>query len=132
MLVPETQPVTIRTNATTASIRVDGVERGRGMAVVPMSRRSAHTVEASFEGETQTQMIGRHLSPVALLDVIGAIIWLVPIVGLAGPGSHDLDTTMLVFSFAGGGELPPLPEEPKEDAPYTGKGPPKDPFDKRK
>ena len=70
--------------------------------------------------------IGDHLLPALALDILGAIIWLVPIIGLVGPGTHDLDETMIIFQFEGGGELPPMPvAEADVEAPYTGKGPPK-------
>jgi hypothetical protein len=69
-------------------------------ADVPVRRNKAADVLASKEGyPTQQRTIRYQISTTGVLDLTGALIILLPGIGLAFPGAFDLDTTSLYFDL---------------------------------
>lgn len=81
-------------------------------AEVPVRRNKAVDVRASKEGyPTQQRTIRYQISTTGVLDLTGALIILVPGIGLAFPGAFDLDTTSLYFDLQ-----QPVPVETEKTA----------------
>ena len=102
LFVPSQQSVTITSNDPNARIVVNGEPVGTGDVVVKLNRRDRHVVQAyASDGSQDRRRIDKELSPVAILDIIGGVVFLVPFLGLLGPGTYNLDPDTVNFYFDG-------------------------------
>ncbi len=102
LFVPHTQRVTVRAWSPAALIQIDDVPVGTGRVQADVSRNKAHVFSATLAGRREAVVVDKHISVTGVLDVVGGIFFLVPIVGTFAPGFYDLDRTDIT--------LPPHPE----------------------
>lgn len=91
LLAPSSQPVTIVPSDEQAEVFVNGALVGKGTCVVNLRRDQSHTVMAKLGERKGVSSIGTKASTNMVLDIVGGFIWLVPFLGLFGPGTWDLD-----------------------------------------
>lgn len=89
---PHTMPVTVSSHPE-AELFMDDERIGLGTATVDVPRNKPHRFSAQHGELYVEHRVGRHLSGMAVLDIVGGLIWLVPFIGLAAPGAWDLDET---------------------------------------
>lgn len=87
---PLQEDVTITATYPGAQIYVDDTGEGTSPVTVSLDRNQTHLITDSA-GETMA--LGRHVSVTGVLDIGGAILFLVPIIGCFTPGFWSLDST---------------------------------------
>lgn len=93
LFVPSMQAVSITASDPRAEIFVDGAPLGRGAVTTKLRRNQSHTVMARIGERTGIATIDTSISGFGILDIIGGIFFLVPLIGIAGPGFFSLDST---------------------------------------
>ena len=82
-----------------AELYADGQPIGRGIAVAHLDRTTSHIIEARYQGRVgHAQVASTTNGGVVALDIIGGIFWLIPFIGLAGPGAKKLTTQSVAVS----------------------------------
>lgn len=90
---PKQQSVTIIASKLGASIYVDNKPVGSSPVKLMLDRNRTYAVAATSDGRTGTAAIGRKVSGTGVLDIVGGILFLVPIIGVFTPGFWELDPT---------------------------------------
>ena len=104
LFVPADQAVTVQASDPSARLFVDGRPVGVGTANVAVRRNRNHTFRAeTTDGRIQTGRLYREVSTTGILDVIGGVFFLVPFLGVIGPGFWTLDQDHVYLA------LPPAP-----------------------
>ena len=112
LFVDSHQSVRIEASDPGARLFVDGQEVGTGSALVPMRRNRTHSVRAEApDGRVAQGRIRKNISTTGILDIVGGFFFLVPFLGILGPGFWELDPNYLYLKL-----MPP--KEPPE-APST-------------
>ena len=92
LFVPRQQAVTIRSTDPNADIFVDGVNVGKGTIGMTLDRTQSHTVTAkAADGKAGAAAINKKVSALGVLDIVGGCLFLVPFLGVLGPGFWELD-----------------------------------------
>ena len=81
-----------------AEVYVDGNLVGTGPQAVRMSKRSSHSVMAKCKSSTGMAMVDREFSTTGILDLVGGVIILVPLIGLFAPGSRRLTPSTITVA----------------------------------
>ena len=76
-----------------AEVYVDGNLRGTGPQTVELSKKRTHSVMAKCGSSAGAASIGRNFSTTGILDLIGGILLLIPLIGLTAPGAFELSPT---------------------------------------
>ena len=84
--------VSITASDPKADIYVNGAAVGRGAATTRVKRNESFSVMARSGDRVGVATVGTSISPVGILDIVGGIFFLIPFIGIAGPGFHTLDT----------------------------------------
>jgi len=105
LFAPSTQALTIHTNSSEADIYLDGAVVGKGSTVVNVARTSHHIRAVLGDLDAHTS-VGTRISALGILDILGGILFLVPFIGVAGPGFTQLDRTTVELT------IPNLPAPP--------------------
>ncbi len=86
------QSFTVTTDQNDAEIYVNGSLAGKGAVTTQVKRDENVQVMAKKEGYVPIQRtIGTHMNSTSILDIIGGIIFIIPIFGLLAGGSKSLD-----------------------------------------
>ncbi|HEV2295700.1 MAG TPA: PEGA domain-containing protein [Tepidisphaeraceae bacterium] len=93
---PKFQAVTITTATPGAEIEVNGRDIGVSPVSTELQRNKSHAIIARHMGKTGTASIGTKISTTGVLDIVGTVFFIVPIIGVFTPGFHELDTTNVV------------------------------------
>lgn len=93
------QIVTIQATDPAAEIWVDGNLVGTGTVTTSLWRRRSHQVVARAGDRTGTAQIDRELSGTAVLDLVGGVLFLFPLIGVFGGGFWRLDTNHVVIGL---------------------------------
>ncbi len=96
LFVSSKQAVAISATEPDAEIFVDGALIGRGAATVELQRNKTHAVMAKLGDRTGVATIGNDISSTGALDIVGGVFFLVPLIGIAGPGFWSLDSTTIL------------------------------------
>lgn len=96
LFVSGTQSVAISATDPTAEIFVDGQPAGKTPITTSLKRNKSHAVIARAGDRTGTAVIDTEISTTGVLDIVGGVLILIPLIGLAGPGFWSLDPTTLV------------------------------------
>lgn len=99
LMVSSQQAVAITASDPSAEIIVDGNHVGTGSASVMLQRDRAHTVVARLGDRSGATSIGTKISTTGVLDIIGGVFFLIPLIGLAGPGFWSLDPESVAVSI---------------------------------
>ena len=92
MVAGTRQPFSVTASEPDAKIYINGEFIGTGNVQTTVPRARSTSVMVKKEGYyPTTRDIGTKMSSLGILDIIGGCIWLVPFIGLAFPGSHELD-----------------------------------------
>lgn len=95
--MPYTQRVTI-TSDPQATISIDNKVVGTGQVSLDLMRNRDYSVLVSSYGKVESRVIGRRLSVAGFFDAIGTGLFIVPVIGVFGPGFTDLwPTEMAVY-----------------------------------
>jgi len=74
-----------------AELYVDGTRIGKGTATHTVRRDSSHIVMAKLDDQTAMVSIGTKMSSTGVLDIVGGIFFLIPLLGLLAPGAWSPD-----------------------------------------
>lgn len=101
MFIPSKQRVSILTSQTDAKIYANGEFISIGQQAEFYAKRNHDTqIMVISDGFYPSyKHINSELSVAGILDIIGGVIWLVPFIGLAFPGSKKLDTTNVAVNL---------------------------------
>lgn len=91
LFASSTQGVTITASDPNAEIYVDGNYLGKGATSTALRRNRSHTVMAKCGDRVGSTVIGTSISATGVLDLIGGFLFLLPFIGVAGPGFMQLD-----------------------------------------
>lgn len=95
-----TQVLTIKTSAESASIYINGNAVGTSPVSLYAKRDRSYSITARKNGyEPATLTIGHHFNETGALDVIGTFLFLVPVLGIASPGAWSLDETDVTINL---------------------------------
>lgn len=64
---------------------------GTGAAQAEVARNRPHSVMARIGDRVSVRKVERVISTTGVLDIVGGIIFLLPFLGLLGPGFWDLE-----------------------------------------
>ena len=78
-------------NDPNADIYVDGANVGKGTIAMTLDRTKSHTVTAKAEGKAGAAAINKKISTTGVLDIVGGCFFLIPFIGVFGPGFWELD-----------------------------------------
>jgi hypothetical protein len=99
LFVSRHQAVTITASDPNGRIIVDGAEVGTGSATPMLDRTRSHGVLVkTADGRNGAAAIGKRISTTGVLDIVGGCIFLVPFLGVFGPGFWELDPEQVVVS----------------------------------
>ncbi len=99
LFVPFNQSVSIRCSEPLADIYVDGDLVGKGSVRVMLRRNRHHAIVARLGDRVGTCTIDTTISTTGVLDLIGTCIFILPILGLLGPGFEKLVTDNVVITL---------------------------------
>ena len=86
------ETITVTTNYSDASIYVNGNKVGNGTVSTPVKRNQSAQVMVTKPGyQTAYYYISSNLNTTGILDIIGAVTWLLPFIGVLSPGAKSLD-----------------------------------------
>jgi len=91
LFVRSTQPVVITPSDPQAEVYVDGNLVGKGVTTVALKRNRPHAFMAKVGDRTGTASTTYGVSTTGVVDIIGGVLWLVPFLGVLGPGFYELD-----------------------------------------
>ena len=91
LFVPKTQAVNITATDPNADIVVDGANVGKGTVALQLDRTRSHTVTSRANGKAGAAAINKKISGTGWLDIIGGCFFLVPFLGIIGPGFYELE-----------------------------------------
>jgi len=98
LMQPSTQSVSVTATDNTAELSADGQVIGVGAATVNLARNKSHSFMAKTpDGRIAIASVGRSMSSTGILDIVGGFVFLVPFIGLLGPGAWDLDSTTVTL-----------------------------------
>ncbi len=109
-----TQVVQVTATDPTAEITIDGAFVGKGAGTSSLARDRTHTVMARAGDRVGTAVIDRKISTTGILDLVGTLFFLFPILGVLGDGFWDLSPQTLMIT------LPPAPAAPPSTPPTSG------------
>ncbi len=99
LFAPSTQSVAITATDPAAEIFINGSLAGKGAATVDLRRNKSHAILAKVGDRAGTATIGNSISTTGVLDIVGGLFFLVPLIGIAGPGFWSLDNTEIVIAI---------------------------------
>ena len=92
LVMPGKQDVDIVCDNKDAFLYADGNPLGYGRAQVKLSRGKDHVISAELpDGRTANVIISKELSVAGKLDLLGTLVFLVPMIGLLSNGAWTLD-----------------------------------------
>ena len=95
-----TQSFTVTTSEKDAEIFFNGKPVGTGQVTKDVKRNENIAVLVKKDGyQTASRNVSKKLSSIGIIDVVGAVIWLVPIAGLFAPGAWELDKSVLSINL---------------------------------
>ena len=104
---PATQSVIITASDTSAEIFINAEPKGVGTVTAELRRNKSHAIMAKVGDRVGTATIGTSVSATGILDIVGGLFWLVPLIGIVTPGFYDLDQTTFMIAIP-----------PERDAPW--------------
>ncbi len=93
LFVTSRQAVAVTASDPNADIYLDGQYIGTGSATAEVERDKSHSFKAKLGDRSAVATVGTKISTTGVLDIIGGILWLVPLIGLLGPGFWSLEST---------------------------------------
>jgi len=97
-----TVPFTVTADPKDAEIYINGTAAGKGTAERAVLRDTNVQVLVRRDGcDPTSRTIGKHLSGIGVLDIIGGCLILIPFIGLATPGAYDLDEANISVMLTG-------------------------------
>ena len=101
-LAPTKQSITVIASDPAATIYADGLPLGTGPVTVELKKNRNHAFMATVGDRAGVANLGRTVSPVGFVDLIGGMIFLVPWIGVAAPGfwSLEQDTVLIAVPAA--------------------------------
>jgi hypothetical protein len=89
------------TNVPDADIYINGQRVGTGNVSHPVKRSKNVQVMAKKDGyQTAYYNIDKHVSATGVLDIIGTIFFLVPLIGVFTPGFYSLDQQNIALDLS--------------------------------
>ncbi len=113
LFASSTQAVTITPSDAAADVYIDGQHVGVGVVQANLKRNDSHAIMARIGDRVATASISTKISTTGVLDIAGGILFLVPLIGIAGPGFWSLDQTNVVLA------IPPEPRGPEPEKPES-------------
>lgn len=93
--MPADAPLTVRSNVDGANVLVNGERVGETPMTVRLRRGKKYGIAVEQNGRRNAGYVGRRISSVGIVDIVGGAFFLVPFIGLATPGAWDLDPNVL-------------------------------------
>ena len=98
LLAPTRNTVIVTASDPTAEIWVDGALLGRGTVHADLSCNRNHAVMARMGERVGSRTINRKVSVTGVLDLIGGCFFLIPFIGLFGPGFFELEEESILIT----------------------------------
>ena len=96
--MPPTQKLTVNTSEPGAEIWINGQVRGTSPLETDVERNKNVSIMARKDGyETGNRSLGTRLSSTGKQDIIGTILFAIPVIGLLSPGAWEIDETTVVI-----------------------------------
>lgn len=92
-----TDRVTVTANESEAILFADGARIGTGTAVVDVKSNENHVFTALLGSRKASDETSTHVSTTGMIDGIFGFVLLVPWIGLATPGAHEVDRTSILL-----------------------------------
>ena len=92
------QSLTVMATDPQATIYVDGQLVGTGTVTVKVKRNRAHSIVARVGDRTGIGHVGKTVSPLGMLDLVGGLVFLLPFIGILAPGFWALSDDSVVVS----------------------------------
>ena len=99
LFASSTQSVAITATDMSADIYVDGSIVGRGAVTIDMKRNKSHSILARVGDRVAATTIGTSISATGVLDIVGGVLFLIPLIGIVGPGFWELDATSVTVAL---------------------------------
>lgn len=99
LAAPGTQSIAIVPSHPKADVYVDGVQVGTGTVTAVLSRDNSHTAMAKCPGSSGIFTIQRGLSTTGMLDIVGGVLLLVPLIGLFSAGAFELSPATVAVAI---------------------------------
>lgn len=94
------QSVTIYSDPTDARVTINGEYAGNTPMTMRVRRRHDAVIAVSKPGfDSQTRVADSSLSTLGIIDIVGGILWLVPLVGLFAGAAYELEPTTMSFTL---------------------------------
>ena len=102
MFAPRQQKISIHTNVPESAIYVNGelVQVGQQAEFLVKRNYNAQIMVAAKGYYPAYRQLTSELSTLGVLDIIGGIVLIVPLIGLAFPGAKSLDYTKVTIHLA--------------------------------
>ena len=95
-----TQRFTAMASEPDAQIFINGQLIGVGSVETRVKKNQSVSVMAKKEGfYPATREIDTTMSSIGILDMVGGCIFLIPFIGLAAPGAHELDQSSVTLTM---------------------------------
>ncbi len=92
-LAPQSETFTVNSNQSGAKVTVNG-QTASAPATFNLPGNKRVDVTVSKKGyETYNTSVGYSISSYGLLDIVGGVFFLVPLIGLISPGAWQLETS---------------------------------------
>ncbi len=89
-----TQNISVSSDQSDAQIFINGQLAGTGTASMAVKRNENVQIMTKKDGYVTSQKtIGKSLNTTGVLDIIGGVLFLIPLFGLLSPGAYSLDQT---------------------------------------
>ena len=83
--------LTVTASDPAAQIWIDGTLYGTGTVQAVVARDEAHSVMARVGDRVAVRPVGRSISTTGILDIVGGVLFLFPLLGLLGAGFWDVE-----------------------------------------
>lgn len=110
LFVADKQAVRITASDPQAKILVDGQEVGTGTAAVQLKKNRSHTILAQSGARQGAATVGKRISTTGVLDIAGGCLFLVPFLGVLGPGFWQLQSDEVAVLIPTGQETSAGPQ----------------------
>jgi hypothetical protein len=90
---PKQESVTIIASTQPATVYVDNNPVGASPVTMMLDRNKSYAITAEYDGRHGSAVIERKISGTGVLDIVGTVFFIIPVIGIFCPGFWDLDPT---------------------------------------
>ena len=114
---PSSQNITIIPSDPRADVFVDGRPLGKGTIQTRLKKSESHAVMARVGDRVGVGQVDRSISTSGMLDIVGGVLILLPLLGLFAPGFWKLDPDVVAVAIPPGQTMPEVSVPPSDEQP---------------